>query len=331
MGRRVCDFHLRLTQSRFRAHAIHLQPKKGGRGGDDDDGPSGPGAKARAAKDAAQRAKDAAAAAKKEADDAKAWEDGANTKAMRKKEAEAAAAAERAARKKEADEQARKEEEEAKAQRLRGAEKVAARKAQEHHGRDEEQKRLAAPALEARSIEAAIAVLSIATNDAPAAGGAGAGAGADDASHAEDARKAAALARQLSTPGGGVKEDDKHPEKRMKAAFKRFEERMLAELKEEFPTVRGSSSQQPACGGGNLGGALARLRSHHFRRGLPLADPMPPRPLAHRPLLLLPSSAHPRPLQLRRSQLNEMVFRKWQRSSENPMNAPNPSRIGGSS
>jgi hypothetical protein len=37
---------------------------------------------------------------------------------------------------------------------------------------------------------------------------------------------------------------DKHPEKRMKAAFKRFEEERLPELKEEYPTLKHSQLQE---------------------------------------------------------------------------------------
>ena len=67
--------------------------------------------------------------------------------------------------------------------------------------------------------------------------------------------------------GKAVRADDKHPEKRMKAAFKGYEDRELPKLRAEFPT-------------------------------------------------------------LRRSQLNELLFRNWSRSSENPLNA---AKLGGDS
>ncbi|TFJ85509.1 hypothetical protein NSK_003019 [Nannochloropsis salina CCMP1776] len=42
----------------------------------------------------------------------------------------------------------------------------------------------------------------------------------------------------LGSSRGGAGGDDAHPEKRQKAAYKAFEERMLAELKEEMPGMR---------------------------------------------------------------------------------------------
>lgn len=101
----------------------------------------------------------------------------------------------------------------------------------ETNKKHEEKERIAAPSLEARGIDAAIAVLAVATGDLAVSGS------GDGDSHAADTEAAAKLTKQMKT---GINEDDAHPEKRMKAAFKRFEERVLAELKEEYPSLRRS-------------------------------------------------------------------------------------------
>ena len=105
--------------------------------------------------------------------------------------------------------------------------------------------------------------------DAAVAAAAGAGVAATGLDeHELDRAGAAAIAAGLTSPGGkAVRADDKHPEKRMKAAFKGYEDRELPKLRAEFPT-------------------------------------------------------------LRRSQLNELLFRNWSRSSENPLNA---AKLGGDS
>jgi hypothetical protein len=43
---------------------------------------------------------------------------------------------------------------------------------------------------------------------------------------------------QKSNGNEEEKEKDKHPEKRMKAAYKNFEEERLSEMKKEFPTLK---------------------------------------------------------------------------------------------
>lgn len=226
-----------------------MPPKRNAKGDDED---FGPGAKARQQKAAAaaekSKAQDAARAAAEDA----AWADGANSRAMAKKAAEAAAAAEKERRKKETEALLKAEEEAAAKQKLRGAEKVAARQATKVDAHTKEKEHAEAPVLSARGIEAAIAALDIATGADPAAAG---GAGLDAEGEAERVAKVA------SALAAGIKVDDRHPEKRAHALFKAFEEKMLAELKAEFPS-------------------------------------------------------------LRRSQLNEMVWRKWERSPQNPKNFP---------
>lgn len=154
-----------------------------------------------------------------QAEEDRAWEDGANKRALGKKAEEAARKEEAERRKREAAELLAQEEAAAAAQKLRGAEKVAARRAADGAKKTEERDRLAAPSLEARGIDAAIAVLAVATGEVSLGGDGGAGgAGGDGASsHAADVEAAAKLTRQLAT---GIKEDDAHPEKRMKAAVR---------------------------------------------------------------------------------------------------------------
>lgn len=145
----------------------------------------------------------------------------------------------------------------------RGAEKVAVRRAVAAHTDAVATERFNAPALEARGIDQAIAVLSIATEGstdggaaAPAAaGGAGAASAASADEHAADLARLAAAVPEAP----GLRPDDRHPEKRMKAAYAKFVDDNLPVLKAEFPT-------------------------------------------------------------LRRSQLNEILFRKWQKHPDNPIN-----------
>ena len=140
-----------------------------------------------------------------------------------------------------------KEEEELKGLRkLRGADKVAARKTQAAAETGEDRARVAsdAPTLTGRGLDAAIAVMTVAMGGASVSGSGspargGAGDASDDDAAAEHARDVAAVALLAS----GVDADDKHPEKRAKAAFKRFSERELEELKAEFPTLRRSQLQ----------------------------------------------------------------------------------------
>ncbi len=94
--------------------------------------------------------------------------------------------------------------------------------------------RFAAPALEARTLEDAIAVLNIATSsggDGPA--GAGAGAAYLGSSMSGGSGGGGGSALPMS-PGA----EDMHPERRMKAAYQRYKEKNLPELKEEYPSLR---------------------------------------------------------------------------------------------
>lgn len=45
-------------------------------------------------------------------------------------------------------------------------------------------------------------------------------------------------AQSSSSAGNGGAEKDKHPEKRMKAAYAKFEEERLPEMKKEYPTLK---------------------------------------------------------------------------------------------
>jgi hypothetical protein len=124
--------------------------------------------------------------------------------------------------------------------------------------------RFKAPTLEGRGIDQAIAVLNIATDTADGGdGGGGAAApaagGAGHATAEEHAADLAKLAAAAPAHPSAIRADDRHPERRMKAAYARFVEEQLVELKAEYPS-------------------------------------------------------------LRRSQLNDMIYRKWQKSPLNPMN-----------
>jgi hypothetical protein len=199
----------------------------------------GKGAKARAAKAGAASEKDAKARAAAEAAEAAEWSQGANSKAAKRKEEEEAARAAKAARKAEADAQLRAEEEEAKKAKLRGAEKVAVRKTAAVAAFESDRAAAAAPALTGTGIDAALAVMTIAT--------AGGGGGADDDDDAAGAggvaaavgRDMAKATRMLAADAGGlVDADDKNPEKRMKAAFARYKEREMPVIKAEYPSLR---------------------------------------------------------------------------------------------
>jgi len=160
----------------------------------------------------------------------------------RQQEAERAAA-EKAAKKASIDAQLAKEEEEMKhLKKLRGQEKVAARKAQavEHHSTALE--RFKEPALQARNITDAIAVLSIATG------------------HEDNTSESTVAAfRSSSIPSDGPNNnssttttivgdlaaaDDKNPEKRMKAAYTRYKEREIPILRKENPSLRLSQIEE---------------------------------------------------------------------------------------
>jgi Coiled-coil domain-containing protein 124 /Oxs1 len=184
-----------------------------------------PGAKAREQKAAAASEKERKAANEKAAQEEAEWSAGANTKAAKRKEEEEAAKREKAARKAEADAQLKAEEEEAMKQKVRGAEKVAARQAQKVDKEQDLQTRASAAVLSGSGIDAALAVMTLATTG---------GGGSDDVE--EDMRT---IERGLmASEGALVDADDKHPEKRAKAAFARFRERELPLLKKECVRVR---------------------------------------------------------------------------------------------
>lgn len=211
-------------------------PKKGAANIREDTSDLGPGHKAREAKAAAAAEKERKASAAKAKQEEEEWMDGADVKAMKRAE-EARAAAEKKARDKaEKEALVKKEEEEIeKGRKLRGADKVAARKAEKAAEEAADRERLDAPALVGRGIDAAIAVMEVATNTAAAGAGA---AGHDDEMAAVDR-----LATQLGS-AGTIKENDAHPEKRMKAAWARYFERELPLIKKEYPSLKLSQHKE---------------------------------------------------------------------------------------
>jgi len=242
--------------------------------------PKGDKAKEAKAASAASKA-DAEAKAKAAAEDAD-WAEGSNSKAAAKKAAEAAAAAERARVKAAAEAQLRAETAEAEKQKLRGIEKVAARQAAKVLAASAEVDASAAPALVGRGIDAALAVLSIASAASPRAGGDGEDAGGGGGGVAgEQAR----VDRLLEAQAAGLKEDDKHPERRLKAAYARYRERELPLLKKEFPSLRMSQHVEVRAAPGP--GPKLRARS----------APLGGRPARHPPSLLSRrrAPAHPLP------------------------------------
>lgn len=196
-----------------------------------------PGHKARAAKAAAAADKDARERAKKEADESAAWDDGADVKSRKRKEEADRAAAEKAARKAAADAQLKAEAEEAAKVKLRGGDKVAARQSAKVAQDSAAIDRAAAPTLSGTGIDAALAVLTLAT-------GKGADGGGDDADGSADMHAAVeadvsrARASLAATASGMTHAEDAHPEKRAKAAWMRFRERRLPEVKAEYPSLR---------------------------------------------------------------------------------------------
>lgn len=201
-----------------------------------DDAPDlGRGGKARAQKAAAAASKESAARAAAEAAEAAAWEAGADARGRAKSEKALADAAAKAAAKAAAAEQLRKEEAEASAQKLRGAEKVAARRAAKASEEEADRSRASAPSLVARSVDEAIAALTVAASPRAGAGGGGGGNRSDaEEEHADDTDRMGKLASKLA----GVDLEDAHPEKRAKAAWARFYERELPVLKAEYKTLR---------------------------------------------------------------------------------------------
>ena len=198
----------------------------------------GKGDKAKEQKAGAAAEKAAAAARSAAAAEDAAWQDGANSKAAAKKAADASAAAERARAKAAADAQLREEADAAAKQKLRGAEKVAARKTAKTEAVSEEASHVASPALVGRGIDAALAVMSIATEGGDGGGDEAAGGGGGGSSGSGVDRDNARVQRIVAAGVAGLKEDDKHPEKRMKAAYARYKERELPLLKAEYPSLR---------------------------------------------------------------------------------------------
>lgn len=60
----------------------------------------------------------------------------------------------------------------------------------------------------------------------------------------DDVQPAKEEEKKEAKPDDAKDAKDKHPEKRMKAAFKRFEEERMPELKEEYPTLKHSQLQE---------------------------------------------------------------------------------------
>lgn len=210
-------------------------PKKGAANVREDTAELGPGFRAREAKAAAAVEKEKKEADKKSKKDEEEWMDGADVKAMKRAEEARAAAEKKAAEKKLKEELVKKEEEEIeKGRKLRGADKVAARQASKAAEDADDRARIDAPALVGRGIDAAIAVMTIATGGAGSAGAGG---------HEYEMDKVEKLTAQISS-GGAVKEDDKHPEKRMKAAWARYFEIQLPLIKKEYPSLKLSQHKE---------------------------------------------------------------------------------------
>ena len=180
----------------------------------------------------------AAAAAAEDAD----WAEGGNAKKAAKAAADAAKAAEKARAKAEADRQLKMETEAAEKSKLRGAEKVAKRQTEKVAAFAKETKQSEAPVLVGRGIDAALAVMSIAESGAAGGGGGGGGGGEDDGGMAAEVERDVARAqKQMLAAGAGlVDPNDKHPERRMKAAYERFEEQEMKALREENPSLKRS-------------------------------------------------------------------------------------------
>lgn len=224
-------------------------PRKGK--GDEEDDDFGPGAKARAAKGAAAAEKASKKAAEAEAAESAAWMAGADTRAMKRAAEKEREAAEREARKKEKEELLKREEAELAHTKLRGADKVAARKAAKVAEDTHLHTHREAPVLAASGIDAAIAVMEVATSragsGAPDDEGASGGAGgpslmrraSSNEEHAEDEARASRIAAAVAAGATAtLREDDRNPEKRMAAAWARYKERELPIIKAEYPSLR---------------------------------------------------------------------------------------------
>lgn len=226
-------------------------PRKGAKGDDDDDD-FGPGAKARAAKAAAAADKASKKAAEDAAAESAAWMAGADTRAMKRAAEKEREAAEREAKKKEKDDLLKREEAELAHTKLRGADKVAARKAAKVAEDTHLHTHREAPILAASGIDAAIAVMEVATSragsgamaeDEAASGGAGGPPmlrrASSNEEHAEDEARATRIAVAVAAGATGtLREDDRNPEKRMAAAWARYKERELPVIKAEYPSLR---------------------------------------------------------------------------------------------
>jgi hypothetical protein len=102
---------------------------------------------------------------------------------------------------------------------------VAARKSQAVAEKQEDMARLSETGLEARTIDDAIAMLSLAQS------------GSESLPHAS-------LVAPIAAGGGGglaaavAAEEESHPEKRMKAAWNRYKDKELPNIKAEYPSLR---------------------------------------------------------------------------------------------
>jgi hypothetical protein len=201
-----------------------------------------PGYKARAAKAAAAAEKASKESRKREEEEAAAWADGADARGRKKAEKAAADAAEKEASKRLKEELLKKEEEElAAGKKLRGDAKVAAKRAAKAAEDSADVARTEAPSLVARSIDEAIAVLTVASGTPAAGAGGPDAAGADH--HAADVERVSKLAAAAGS-AGTLKDDDRNPEKRMKAAWMRWYERELPLTKAEYPSLKLSQHKE---------------------------------------------------------------------------------------
>jgi hypothetical protein len=230
------------------------------------------GAKAKAAKADAAASRKAVDDKRRAAAEDAAWTDGADVRGAKRREEAAAAAAEREARKREKAALLAREEAEAARMKLKGAEKVAVGRshalssslvaaatgaktvAASGGAGAVEVDRTRMVEISARGLDAALAAVSLATGSSRGGDTAGGGGGADADS---DGEAAAAMERELAADaarltaiaaahatGGIVKVDDRHPERRMRAAFARFEERETAVVREENPSLRRSQVRE---------------------------------------------------------------------------------------
>ena len=202
-----------------------------------------------AQKEAAAGAQSAKSAAEREAREAAEWADEGLNKKAAAKAAEAAKAAQKLRDKAEAERLVRAETESAEKQKLRGSEKVAKRQTDKAATFAKEKAQAEAPVLVASGIDGALALLTIAEEGSGSAAAAGGGGPEETAAEAANRDVARAQKLMLAQAGGLVDPTDKHPEKRMKAAYERYEERELPKLREENPSLKRSQLLEVRAGG----------------------------------------------------------------------------------